>query len=111
MIAPRRADECPDPDSTIPVIEPMLRTLEEALVVQFRAGASGTDSNELLDAEMDAALRDYVEYLHLLGCSPEHVIMHVKRRLDDATFPNSVSGRKRREAIVLRAIRVYFGAT
>jgi hypothetical protein len=85
----------------------MLLVLEHSLVNEFRISATFPERG----TEMDAALQAYVDYLHILGCPPEHVVLHIKRRLEDATARSGETrGKEERAAIVLRAIEIYFGA-
>jgi hypothetical protein len=97
---------CPDPHEPDPPDDVKLRHLEKLLVVALvtatpeavRAGAA------------DQHVRTYVDYLHALRCPPEHVVIRVKRLLLRATrgMTDSREAAALCEAIVLRAIEIYF---
>ena len=103
------AIECPDPHQPDPANDVKLRTLEKELVVALVS--SPRDPTE--DAAADHAMRAYVEYLQSLDCPPEHVVIRVKRLLARATrgMRDPDEAAKIFSALVLRAIRVYFGRT
>ena len=85
----------------------MLLVLERSVVREFRLARTRPDRGP----ELDVALQAYVNYLHILGCPPEHVVLHIKRRFDDAAMGSgTATDQQVQEAIILRAIKVYFGA-
>ena len=100
------AFECPDPHQPDPVDDVTLRTLEKSLVVALVS----TLAANLRDGAVDGDVRAYVEYLHGLKCPPEHVVIRVKRLLLRATrgMHDRSEARAISEALVLRAIRIYF---
>ena len=100
------APECPDPHEPDPVDDVKLRSLEKSLVVALLSAAA----TAVRDGAVDGEVRAYVEYLHDLGCPPEHVVIRVKRLLQRATrgMPDRAEATAISEAMVLRAIRIYF---
>ncbi len=100
------APECPDPHQPDPADDVKLRTLEKSLVVALVSSAA----TAVRDGSVDGEVRAYVEYLHDVGCPPEHVVIRVKRLLQRATraMRDRAEATAVSEAMVLRAIRIYF---
>ena len=102
-VAPR---SCPDPHQPDPANDVQLRQLEKSLVVALVT----TTAEAVRTGAADSHVRDYVEYLHSLHCPPEHVVIRVKRLLLRATrgMKDRVEAAALCEAMVLRAIQIYF---
>ena len=104
-VAPQR---CPDPHKPDPADDVQLRQLEKTLVVSLVT----VTADAVRDGASDEHVRSYVEYLHGLHCPPEHVVIRVKRLLLRATrgMNDRVEAAALCEAMVLRAIEIYFEA-
>ncbi len=100
------APACPDPHQPDPADDVKLRALEKSLVVALISSAA----TAVRDGSVDGEVRAYVEYLHNVGCPPEHVVIRVKRLLQKATraMRDRAEATAVSEAMVLRAIRIYF---
>jgi hypothetical protein len=101
--APR---SCPDPHQPDPADDVYLRQLEKTVVVALVT----TTADAVRTGAADSHVREYVEYLHSLRCPPEHVVIRVKRLLLRATrgMSDRVDAAALCEAMVLRAIQIYF---
>ena len=106
MMSTTVAPHCPDPHQPDPANDVKLRHLEKSLVVALVT----TTAEAVRGGAADIHVRHYVEYLHSLHCPPEHVVIRVKRLLLRATrgMKDRVEAAALCEAMVLRAIKIYF---
>jgi hypothetical protein len=100
------AESCPDPHQPDPPDDVRLRQLEKNLVVALVT----TTAEAVRTGAADSHVREYVRYLDELRCPPEHVVIRVKRLLLRATrgMPDRQEAAALCEAMVLRAIQIYF---
>ncbi len=107
MSATAAPQTCPDPHEPDPPDDAKLRQLEKSLVVALVTATP----DAVRAGSADQHVRDYVDYLHELRCPPEHVVIRVKRLLLRATrgMSDAKEAAALCEAMVLRAIEIYFG--
>ena len=100
---------CPDPHQPDREDDFRLRQLEKTVVVTLVT----TTAEAVRAGAADSRVREYVEYLHALHCPPEHVVIRVKRLLLRATrgMGDRIEAAALCEAMVLRAIQIYFEGT
>ena len=105
-MATTAAAECPDPHKPDPAADVELRSLEKSVVVALVSNSAA----DVRTGAADGAVRAYVDHLHAVGCPPEHVVIRVKRLLLRATrgMDDRDEAAALSEALILRAIQVYF---